>query len=78
MPRQSSSVRKAPVMVVDPYAQQMVAYAKPGDAAPIPDRHREPIAAGGASTAVRLIQLALLSSLAVMLWFMLSMLQHTG
>jgi hypothetical protein len=68
------------VVLFDPYSQQMLAYTTPGDApmsqelVPVP----VPIAAGGASTARRVLQLALLSSVAVVIWFMLSHLQTTG
>lgn len=79
---QPSTVRRAPVVLFDPYSQQMLAYTKPGDApmsqelvpVPVP----VPVAARGASTARRVLQLALLSSVAVMIWFMLSILQTTG
>lgn len=74
---QPSVVRKAPVMLFDPYSHEMFAYTKPGGAATIPDLHTVPPATSGASKALRVLQLALLSSVAVMIWFMLSILQTT-
>ena len=76
-PTQASAVHKAPLMLVDPYSQQMFAYTKIGDAAAIQDLHPVPDAAGGASKMLRVLQLALLSSVAVMIWFMLNLLQTT-
>jgi hypothetical protein len=75
--KQPSVIRKAPVMLFDPYSQQMFACTKPGDAAAAPDLHPVPHPAGGTSIALRVLQLALLSSVAVMIWFMLSILQTT-
>jgi hypothetical protein len=68
---------KPPLAIFDPYSQRVIACSRPGGAAAIPDRRPVP-AAGGASAAVRVLQLALLSSVAVVIWFMLSVLRAAG
>lgn len=73
-----SSIPKPPVMLVDPYSQRMFAYTKRDDAMMIQHTRPAPDATGGASKLQRVLQLALLSSVAVMIWFMLSILQTTG
>jgi hypothetical protein len=71
-PKPSSAVRRAPVMLFDPYSQQMIVCTKPGGAiAPTPGGE----AASGGSKAVLLLQLLLLSSVGVLIWFMLDLLQ---
>jgi hypothetical protein len=70
----------APLRLFDPYSQQVIVCTRPGGAAriprllPVPDG--EP--AAGPSRASRLLQLALLSSVAVVIWFLLRILQATG
>jgi len=76
-PPSRSEVRKTSVMLFDPYSQQIFAYTKPGDVATIQGSPPVHGAAGGASKALRVLQLALLSSVAVMIWFMLSLLKVT-
>ncbi len=77
VPTPSSAIHKVPVMLVDPYSQEMFAYTRPDDPAMIQELRPAPAAQGGASTLRRVLQLALLSSVAVMIWFMLSILQTT-
>jgi hypothetical protein len=60
--------------IFDPYAEQVLAYTKAGDPT-IPDL---PLAEGyepNVSKAVRILQFVLLSSVALMIWYMVSMLQ---
>jgi hypothetical protein len=62
--RQSSSTSQPPLQLFDPYSQQMIVCTKPGG----------DTTAGGTSKASLLLQLALLSSVAVMVWYMLRIL----
>jgi hypothetical protein len=65
------------VELFDPYSQQMDAHGKTGSVVMmLPDFSSGPRsdAAGGASNAWCLLQLALLASVAVMVWYMLSLL----
>ena len=60
--------------IFDPYAEQVLAYTKSGDPT-VPDL---PLAEGyepSVSKAVRILQFVLLSSVALMVWYMISMLQ---
>jgi hypothetical protein len=79
-PTQPPATHKAPLTLFDPYSQQMIVYTKPGGMTPSPDLSPAPggDAAGGTSRALRLLQFALLSSVAVMVGYMLSILQTTG
>lgn len=63
-PRQSSAPRQAPLQLFDPFSQQVIAYTKPDGAT-----------ASGSSKAMLLLQLVLFSSVAVMVWYMLHLLQ---
>jgi hypothetical protein len=64
------------VVLFDPYSRETVVYTKPGGSGVIPNSSlasdRE--TASGASKALRLIQLVLLSSVAVMIWYLIRML----
>lgn len=65
------------VELFDPYSQQMDAHGRAGSVVTVvPGFSSVPHgdAAGGASKALRLLQLALLASVAVMVWYMLSLL----
>ncbi len=70
-----SQVSGSSVMILDPYSQQVLAYSRSGDGTALPDL---PLAGGApvprAPVALRLLQLALLSSLALLIWFMISLL----
>lgn len=59
--------------IFDPYAEQVLVYTKSGDLT-VPDL---PLADGyePVSKAVRILQFVLLSSVALMIWYMVSMLQ---
>jgi hypothetical protein len=73
--REPSQVSGSSVMIFDPYSRQVLAYSKCGDAAALPDLPlAEAAPASRAPVALRLLQLALLSSLALLIWFMLSLL----
>jgi hypothetical protein len=77
LPKEPSAIHKAPLALVDPYSQQMFAYTRPDHVATIQDLRPTPDVTGRASKLQRLLQLALLSSVAVLIWFMLSILQTT-
>jgi hypothetical protein len=72
----SSSTRKAPLVLFDPYSHQILVCTQPGGAGALSAPQQR--TGRGAVIALRVLQLALLSSLAVMVWFMLKMLQTTG
>ena len=74
---QGSSLYKAPVVLLDPLAEPTGAYTHLGDELASLEAAQVPTAAGP-SIAVRVLQLALLSSVGVVIWLMLSLLQTTG
>jgi hypothetical protein len=63
-------------VLFDPYSQEIVVGSRPSGSVVIlsPSLAPESVTASGASKALRLVQLVLLSSVAVMIWFMLRML----
>lgn len=69
--REPSQVSGSSVMILDPYSQQALA----GDGTALPEL---PLAGGApvprVPVALRLLQLALLSSLALLIWFMIGLL----
>lgn len=71
---------EAPLRLFDPYSQQVIVCTRPGGATKVPDLHPVPdgVAASGPSRASRLLQLVLLSSVVVVIWYMLRILQTTG
>jgi len=77
---QPSALHGAPVEILDPYSQQVIICTRPRGAAtrtdlvPVPGGR----AGGGVLWAVRLLQLVLVSGVAVMIWCMLQLLQTTG
>ena len=75
---QGSSIQRAPVVLFDPYSEQMIAYTHTGAASGSPGLSQLPAAASGVPMAVRVLQIALLSSVGVLIWLMLSLLQTTG
>jgi hypothetical protein len=64
------------IVLLDPYSQEMVVYTKPGGSVVVqsPSLASDRAPASGASKALRLVQLVLLSSVAVMIWYLLRML----
>jgi hypothetical protein len=72
----ASTTTTGSVVLFDPYSQEMVVYTKPGGSVVIPSPSLAPASdpARGASMALRLVQLVLLSSVAVVIWYLLSML----
>ena len=79
-PTQPSTNYNPPLALFDPFSQQMIVHAKAGGATQVPDPstpapRRE--AAGGVPKAVRLLQVVLLSSVALMIVYMISLLQMT-
>lgn len=72
--REPSQVSGSSVMILDPYSEQVLAYSQ-ADAAMMPDRAT---AAGApaprAPVALRVLQLALLSSLALLIWLLINLL----
>jgi hypothetical protein len=76
-PTPPSSVRRAPLMLLDPYSDRIIICAQAGGVAAGPAPHPVPGAARGPSIALRVLQLALLSSVAVVVGFMLIILQAT-
>jgi hypothetical protein len=77
-PAQPSAIRKARLMLFDPYSERMIVYAKPGNAPAKPEPRTAPAAAHGPSKALRVLQLALLSSVLMVIVFMLTILQTSG
>ncbi len=73
-PTQPPANHKVPLTLFDPYSQQMIVHTKRPDLSPVPGGD----AAGGTAKALRLLQLVLLSSLAVLVWYLLGLLQITG
>jgi hypothetical protein len=73
--REPSQVSGSSVMILDPYSQQVLAYSRAGDETALPEL---PLAEGApvsrVPVALRILQLALLSSLALLIWFMVSLL----
>ena len=73
--REPSQVSGSSVMILDPYAQQVLAYSRSSDETALPDL---PLAGGAPAprvpVALRLLQVALLSSLALLIWFMIGLL----
>jgi hypothetical protein len=78
-----TAVRKAPLELFDPYSdQQILAFTR---ASAIPQFEPAPAghashtgSAGGSSKALLVLQLALLSTVGVMVWYMLKILQTSG
>ena len=78
-PTQPPANRRPSLELVDPFSQQMIVHTKPGTATVTPDLSPVPRrdAPGGAPKALRLLQVALLSSVAVMVCYMVRLLLTT-
>jgi hypothetical protein len=79
-----TAVRRAPLELFDPYSdQQILAFTKAAaipqlDPAPAGPAGHASHASSGGSKALLVLQLALLSTVGVMVWYMLTILQTTG
>lgn len=79
-PSHGSAPHQAPLTLFDPYSQQMIVCTKPGTAPGTPELAPAPSGepTGGTSKVLLAVQIALLASVAVMVWFMLGLLRATA